>query len=96
MQAYRILGRAFYILPQFTEERLAELAPALVAGAEGCGVRYYRALLFERLEMLDGSMSDLRLILNDPDVSQWTKCLAQNRLDTIERKIKAINHGSPK
>lgn len=94
MQAYRILGRAFYILPQFTEERLAELTPALVPGAEGCSVRYYRALLFERLKKLDQSLSDLRVVINDPDVSQWTKRSAQNRLVTIEERTKAIERRS--
>jgi len=94
MQAYRLLGRAFYILPQFTEERLAELTPALTTGADGCGVRFYRALLYERLEKLDQSLGDLRLIIKDPDVSQWTKHSAQNRLASIEGKIKAIERSS--
>jgi len=90
MDAYRLLGRAFYILPQLTEERLAELTPALVTGAEGCNVRLYRALLYERLEKLKLCASDLQLILDDPDVSQRTKYSARDRLATIERKMKAI------
>lgn len=96
MQAYRLLGRAFYILPKFTEERLADLVPGLLAGANGCSVRYYRALLYERLEKLELSASDLRLILDDPDVLQWTKHAAQERLAKIERQLKARERHSSK
>jgi tetratricopeptide (TPR) repeat protein len=86
MQAYRLLGRAYYILPSFTEERLADLTPALVDGADGCSVRYYRALLYERLEKLEQCIGDLHLIIDDPHASQWNKRAAQDRLARIERK----------
>jgi tetratricopeptide (TPR) repeat protein len=88
MRAYRVLGRAFYILPKFTEERLAELTPALVKGADGCSARFYRALLYERLEMLDPCMSDLRLIIDDPDALQWTIRAAQERLARVKARMR--------
>lgn len=88
LQAYRLLGRAFYILPKLMEDQLAELTPALVAGADGCGVRYYRALLYERLGKLDPCMNELRLIIDDPDASQWNKRAAQDRLTRLERRKK--------
>jgi tetratricopeptide (TPR) repeat protein len=92
MQAYRLLGRAFYILPKFTEEQLAELTPALVNGADGCSVRYYRALLYERLEKLDQCIGDLRLIVDDPDALQWNKRAAQDRLTRFDKKLKDNAH----
>ncbi len=94
MEAYRLLGRAFYILPQLTEERLAELTPALVSGADGCGVRFYRALLYERLGKLDLCASDLRIILEDRDISQWTRCSVQDRLVMIQRWKKELERRS--
>lgn len=86
MDAYRMLGRALYILPKLTEDRLADLAPALVSGEEGCSVRYYRALLYQRLEKTEECMSDLRIIVNDPDASRQHKHWAQDRLAKMERQ----------
>jgi len=88
MWAYRLLGRAFYILPKLTEERLAELTPGLVNGADGCSARFYRALLYERLEMLGPCMNDLLLIINDPDALRWTKNSAQERLARIKTRMR--------
>jgi len=88
MQAYRLLGRAFYILPKFTEDRLADLAPALVKGAEGCDVRYYRALLYRRLGKIEECMNDLRLIIDDPDASQRNKRSANDHLTRLEKQLK--------
>jgi tetratricopeptide (TPR) repeat protein len=86
IEAYRLLGRAFYILPKLTEDRLTDLNPAMVSGADGCVVRFYRALLYQRLGKLPQCVNDLQTIINDPDALQRTKQGAQERLAAVEKK----------
>jgi len=65
-EAFRLLGRAFFVQPKITDAEVAELSPGIVAGESGGAVRYYRALLYSRLGRMGESYADLRGIISDP------------------------------
>lgn len=70
--AYRLLGRAFFILPKVTDADIAELSAGVGSGEDGEAVRFYRALLYSRLGKKGEYRADLEQILADPDSDQDT------------------------
>lgn len=81
-EAYRLLGRAYFVAPTVTADQAAELNPGVSLGEAGERVRFYRALVYERLERTDEAIADLRQIAADPDVSETDRRRAQSRLAT--------------
>ena len=57
--AYRALGRAFFLAERITPENVEELTPGLAAAGVGPWVRCYRALLERRLGRIDAGLADL-------------------------------------
>ena len=49
-EAYRLLGRAFFLRPEITEEHLHELEAGVGSADVGGQIRFYRALLLNRLK----------------------------------------------
>jgi tetratricopeptide (TPR) repeat protein len=84
--AYRLMGRALFVLPRLSEEMVAELEPAVMAGEDGCRVRYYRALLRDRLGDIESAIKDLRTILDDSEASNFTRRSAQALLARLEKR----------
>lgn len=68
-EAYVLLGRALFAAPQLSPEDLSALDPALRAPTFGLSVRYYRALLLQRLGQHEASVSTLREVLDDPGLA---------------------------
>ena len=91
MEAYRILGRAFFLRPEVTDEHIAELTRGVDAGDPGGVVRYYRALLFERLRRTADAIADLRVLVNDPQTVASVRTQATQRVAQHEFN-QAIEH----
>jgi tetratricopeptide (TPR) repeat protein len=62
---YRLLGRAFFLASTVTPENVTELEPGLTADEAGARVRYYRALLWSRLDRPDDAVAELQRALTD-------------------------------
>lgn len=90
--AYRLLGRAFFVSPDLTPTHIAELSQGVFLGEEGQLVRIYRAALYNRLDQLEEAQNDLRLVIADPDVSPRNRQIAQERLASyrFERDVKGV------
>lgn len=67
--AWRMLGRAFFVLPQVTDDHLAELARGLQPGAAGLDIRLYHALVAKRLGHFDLAMADLQQNVDEPNAT---------------------------
>lgn len=80
LDAYRLLGRALFVAPKITEQDLEKLSPGIGPGAAGARVRYYRALLYLRLNQPEKAREDLRLIADDSSVPNNDRQRARNRL----------------
>jgi hypothetical protein len=78
-EAYRLLGRALYVLPKITSDHIAELSKGVFLGEEGQIIRIYRSALHTRLNQTDEAMEDLRHVIADVDVSP------QNRENAVQR-----------
>jgi tetratricopeptide (TPR) repeat protein len=79
-EAYRLLGRAFWVLPKVGDAELAELSRGPVLGERGSAVRYYRSLLYSRLGRNAEADTDLRAIIADPQTDPRNRQIAQQRL----------------
>ena len=85
-EGYRLLGRGLYILPKIAEKDIEELSFGVRNGADGCRVRFYRALLYLRMEKKSECVEDLKVIIADSDASHHTRRSAQDRLAKLTRK----------
>jgi tetratricopeptide (TPR) repeat protein len=88
LESYRMLGRAFYVLPALTEAHIAELSPGATTGADGELVRFYRAMLYSRLHRRDDCARDFRAILADPETSDQ---LRRGALSQFVQEIVALD-----
>jgi len=93
--AYSLLGRAYFVAGQISEANVAELTPALPDPDYGRRIRYYRALIYERLGMNDASVSDLRFILTDANTPQGLhksvqKVLESKSMVADEKEVNAL------
>jgi tetratricopeptide (TPR) repeat protein len=86
-EAYRLLGRAFWVKAQISPENVSELSPGVASGEDGQRVRYYRALLNSRLGRPDEAVQDLQQILADSDVAEPERRRARERLDDENFRI---------
>lgn len=80
-QAYRLLGRAFFLHPNPTPDHVTELSRGVMRGTDGGQVQFYRALLHERLAMKAEYAADLRAILAAPDVPTGLRRMVGERLE---------------
>ncbi|WP_175414719.1 tetratricopeptide repeat protein [Nibricoccus aquaticus] len=85
LHAYRLLGRALFLAPKLAEKDLDELTPGLVPGDAGSHVRYYRALLYARLNIFDRATDDLNTIVADPSVSANERRAAKSLLARLPK-----------
>jgi len=83
-EAYRLLGRAYYVSPTLSPAQIEELNPGISRGARGEAVRYYRALLYLRIENTPAAIADFRAIASDPSV---TEQIREGALDTMSRQL---------
>ncbi len=67
--AYRLLGRAFYVSPKVDPSMVAELERGVFSGPEGEEVRFYLALLSQRLGLDAAYVEHLSLVLESPQSS---------------------------
>jgi tetratricopeptide (TPR) repeat protein len=81
-EAYRLLGRAFWVLPKVGEAEVAELSRGPLLGERGSAVRYYRSLLYSRLDRTTEADADLRAIIADPQTDPRNRQLARQRLSS--------------
>ncbi len=79
-EAYRLLGRTFWLLPELAGSYVDELSAGITAGEAGSRVRYYRALLYFRLGKTDESFADLQQIIDNAEVSVTDRNRAKERL----------------
>lgn len=85
-EAYRSLGRAFFLAPNPTEENLAELNRGVVPGLGGGEVQLYRALLSRRLKHPQACIADLRQLIAAPTTGVLNREYAQGLLAEMEKK----------
>jgi len=88
-EAYRLLGRGFWVKAQVSPENVDELSPGIANGEVGQRVRYYRALLNSRLGRSDAAISDLQQILADSEVAEPERHRARERLDDENFRLAA-------
>jgi tetratricopeptide (TPR) repeat protein len=82
IEAYRLLGRALFLHPKPTKEHAVELSRGVAPGAEGGAVQFYRALLYERLEMNTEYGADLAQLVAAKATSSSVRRLAKERLES--------------
>lgn len=85
-EAYRLLGRMYFISPKVPEDAIERLSVGVTSGEAGAAVRLYRAWLYQRAQKMDEALADFRAIMEDPEVEPRTKARAR---DTMSRM--AIN-----
>lgn len=88
-EAYRMLGRAFWVKTQVLSEYVDELSPGVGNGDAGQRVRYYRALLNSRLGQSEAAVRDLQQILADSEVAEPERRRARERLDDENFRLTA-------
>lgn len=66
LEAYRLLGRALFVLRNPTAAQVEELAAGAVPGPDGLSVRLYRAMLYSRLGRRDRCVKEFRTLLSEP------------------------------
>lgn len=66
---YRLLGRAFYVSPKVDTSMVAELERGVFSGPEGEEVRFYLALLCQRLGLDEAYIEHLSSVLESPQSS---------------------------
>jgi tetratricopeptide (TPR) repeat protein len=86
-EAYRLLGRAFYVAPKLPEGAVEELSLGAGPGEEGVRVRLYRALVYTRLERNLEAREDLLALLNDGDAHENLRQEAARQLEFLEFEI---------
>lgn len=67
LEAARLLGRTLYVLPQITDENLAELGALIPPGADGLAVRFYHGMLAQRLGHFGAASADFHAIETEPN-----------------------------
>ncbi|HET7538104.1 MAG TPA: hypothetical protein VFJ90_16705 [Candidatus Didemnitutus sp.] len=77
---YQLLGRAYYVSPTITEENVKELDAGVTLGEDGEAVRYYRGLLWLRLDRVDEFKADLEQVIADPETTTWFRTAAKRHL----------------
>lgn len=82
-EAYRVLGRVLFVAPDVSAQDVEQLERGVSRGPTGQAVRYYRALLHERLGNRTEYVRDLRDVYSDPFV------LPSVRKNVAERLVKA-------
>lgn len=73
LEAYVLLGRALFVLPNLTAAQIDEFTPGAVPGPEGVPVRLYRAALYGRLSEREACAKEFRMLLADPGLSDDTR-----------------------
>ena len=91
--AYALLGRALFVSNKLNAKDLNELSPGIVPGEAGARVRFYRALLFLRLNQINHAAEDLRAIISDPTVPTAERNRAESVL-TRELKLPKTSRSS--
>jgi tetratricopeptide (TPR) repeat protein len=76
LEAYLLLGRALFVLPNLTAAQIDELTPGVVPGPEGQPVRLYRAMLYDRLHERDACAKEFRALLADSGLSDDLRRIA--------------------
>jgi tetratricopeptide (TPR) repeat protein len=87
-EAYELLGKAFYLAPTVTEADARQLDWALSAGAAGLPVRYYRGMVFQRLDQPDAALTELEAVATSPIASPDLRKLAVGAIN--DHVIKAV------
>lgn len=85
--AYRTLGRALFIAPNLKPDALAELQPGLTLGTESAHVRFYLALLHERLKQMDQHFAELATLATDPETPELLRAQATRRWLTSTLRV---------
>jgi len=80
LEAYRLLGRALFVSPKLAENDIEELTPGIVPGRDGAYVRFYRALLYSRLNLSEQAAADFKAIAADPAVPSQDRKRAEDCL----------------
>ena len=81
--AYRLLGRAFFVSARVTAANVDELTPGLTSPEQGPAVRCYRGLLLQRLGRLDEALADYQLVQAAPEVDGRIQRLAKVQAESI-------------
>ena len=84
---YRLLGRAFFLLPKPTLEHVRELSRGVARGADSSQVQFYRALLCERMGMKTEYVADLRQLGSAADTPPSLRRSVQERLEREDFRI---------
>ncbi len=93
--AYRLLGRAFYLRPEIGEEHVQELSAGVGPSDVGGRTRFYRALLFSRLRKGDECVADLRHLVGASDTADNVRRQSQEILhdfafDHVRARVEAL------
>jgi hypothetical protein len=81
MEAYRMLGRAFFLRPEVSAEHVEELSAGVGPGDESGHVRYYRSLLLGRLKRNADFQNDLEALLQSPQTATWIRAEVEQRVN---------------
>lgn len=78
MNAWRLLGRVYFVLENADPAGLAYLSRAVTDDANGLQVRYFRGLLHSRLDQIDEAMRDLDYLVAHPRTAPTLRRSAAN------------------
>lgn len=102
-EAYQLLGRAFYVMPELANDHVEELSRGVFMGEQSQLIRLYRSGLYSRLHQTEKAVADLRHVIAASDISPQNRSYAQERLAALmfERDLKIVeshlkekNHGA--
>jgi hypothetical protein len=88
-EAYTLFGRACYLLPKVSADLLPELAAGLTPGEDTWRVRYYYALLHERVGNTDECFAEMKKILALPDLSDATRRQVERQTGLVRYRVTA-------
>ncbi len=82
-EAYVALGRALYLRPTISDEHIKELGVGVGPADDTGQARFYRVLLFERLQRYAEALDDLKVLLEAPRTAPSVRQQAQRRVGEI-------------
>lgn len=84
MDAWRLLGRVYFVLEQAEEAGLADLSRVVTDSENGLQVRYYRGLLHSRLGHAEEAVADLSHIATHARAPEVVRRSAANFLTQLQ------------
>jgi tetratricopeptide (TPR) repeat protein len=79
-EAYRLLGRAFFLRREVTSDAIDEISKGVRPAGLGAYAQLYRALIYSRLGNTEACLADLDSLRMSPEVPDKVRALAQNQM----------------